>query len=856
MSTPDPDKTARVESDARFTPRPRGPVSQFAPGTIVAGRYRIASILGSGGMGEVYRADDTKLDQPVALKFLPARLARDPLLLSRLHDEVRLGRLIAHPNVCRIYDIVDWEGAHFVAMEFVDGEDLSRLLKRIGRIAHDKAVDIARGIAAGLMAAHAKGILHRDLKPANIMIDSRGEARIMDFGLALAAGEDDGMLSGTPAYMAPELLDRQPATVQSELYALGLVMYELFTGKRAHSAHTLPERIREITSEIATPSSVIRDIDPAVERVILRCLHHDPAQRPRSAREVIDALPGGDPLAAAMAAGETPSPRIIAAAGTAGTLKPVVAWTLLGTIVAVLIGLLGLARHEHFLEMIGMSEPPEVQAARATEMLEKLGIPKQPFSSEGFEEHIGYYAWIFANDTSRQRWQRLARGLPVLTFWLRQESEPLINTKPGDAPQALLNEPPIHLPGAVRVEVDPRGRLYSLTAIPASDWKPRTLNWKALLDAAGLGNAALTPIAPRNPPPAFADARMAWKGAHPEDGTPIRVEAAAYRGVPVHFRIHAPWHETGAAQRMPFGGGFAIVLTAILILVLIAGSLLAWRNLKQRRGDRLGAIRVGAVVFFLALATALLTADHEIAIGHEIGIVIASISRALFWGTALSLVYLALEPFVRRRWPDRLIAWARLISSNWRDSMIGRDILIGIAGGLVHSTIVVTSQYLGQAVTGRGALPFSGDLTLLDSIASVLAQIASAIQGGILFGLGMMVLLMLLTMVLRRRAFAVAALFVVTMLAYAAASAEWWMFPLFAINACVLVFLVARFGLLTIAAAQMTFIAVVGVPRPDAANWYTARGLLGVLFILALALWAFRTSLGEQRALGITALDE
>ena len=110
---------------------------------------------------------------------------------------------VSHPNVCRIYDIIDWEGAHFVAMEYVDGEDLSRLLKRIGRIAHDKAVDIARGIAAGLMAAHAKGILHRDLKPANIMIDSRGDARIMDFGLALAAGEDDGETRDPHVWLDP-----------------------------------------------------------------------------------------------------------------------------------------------------------------------------------------------------------------------------------------------------------------------------------------------------------------------------------------------------------------------------------------------------------------------------------------------------------------------------------------------------------------------------------------------------------------------------------------------------------------------------------------------------------------------------
>src|SRR4051794_26106191 len=246
MTTPARDASEdlplRVDS-TRTDPLSNGQ-SRLAPGTIVAARYRISSLLGSGGMGEVYRADDLKLGQAVALKFLPAALAHHSVLLANLHDEVRLGRQVSHPNVCRIYDIADWNATHFVAMEFVDGEDLARLLRRIGRLPHDKAIDIARGIAAGLAAAHAKGILHRDLKPANVMIDSHGDARITDFGLALPAGDDqEGQLVGTPAYMAPELLRGEPATIQSDLYALGLVMYELLTGHRAHAAKTLPDRI-------------------------------------------------------------------------------------------------------------------------------------------------------------------------------------------------------------------------------------------------------------------------------------------------------------------------------------------------------------------------------------------------------------------------------------------------------------------------------------------------------------------------------------------------------------------------------------------------------------------------------------
>ncbi|HEX2061280.1 MAG TPA: serine/threonine-protein kinase, partial [Thermoanaerobaculia bacterium] len=469
MTTPagDPDKTAVFDSDERVTPRARRSAEQFAPGTIVAERYRIASILGAGGMGEVYRADDIKLDQPVALKFLPARLAHDPLLLGRLHDEVRLGRQIAHPNVCRIYDIVEWNGAHFVAMEYVDGEDLSRLLRRIGRIASDKAVDITRGIAAGLMAAHAKGILHRDLKPANIMVDSRGDARVMDFGLALAAGEDDGTISGTPAYMAPELLEGQQATIQSDLYALGLVMYELFTGKRAHNVRTMPERIRD-TSDILTPSSVIRDIDPAVERIILRCLSHDPAQRPRNAREVIESLPGGDPLAAALAAGETPSPRIVAAAGAEGSLRPRAAWALAGTIALLLAGFLALRRESSFTKYLPMELSPDVLHQRAREILQDLGIPAGGASVRSFDEPVAYSAWLIGQ-RGPEKWERMRNGPAALFYRLELGI---------DARQSYVMPRFANAPGWTAIEVDTQGRLFHLLAAPADDARPRPLDWR------------------------------------------------------------------------------------------------------------------------------------------------------------------------------------------------------------------------------------------------------------------------------------------------------------------------------------------------------------------------------------------
>jgi serine/threonine-protein kinase len=153
---------------------------RFLPGRLIAGRYRIIALLGKGGMGEVYRADDLTLGQAVAMKFLPDEAARDEGLLDRFRNEVRIARRVSHPNVCRVYDVGDVEGQTFFTMEYVDGEDLASLLRRIGRLPPDKALEIARQLCAGLAAAHAKGVLHRDLKPANVMLDGRGQVVITD----------------------------------------------------------------------------------------------------------------------------------------------------------------------------------------------------------------------------------------------------------------------------------------------------------------------------------------------------------------------------------------------------------------------------------------------------------------------------------------------------------------------------------------------------------------------------------------------------------------------------------------------------------------------------------------------------
>ncbi len=321
VSTPPP---------APHTPASNGPSSRtshpstthsagrFAPGQILGGRYRIVALLGKGGMGEVYRADDLALEQPVALKFLPESLSDNENALARFRNEVRMARQVSHPNVCRVYDLGETAGLYFLSMEYVDGEDLGSLLRRIGRLPPDKALEIARQLCAGLGAAHAKGVLHRDLKPGNVMLDGRGQVLLTDFGLAGLSGQIDGaeVRNGTPAYMAPEQLAGQEVTIRSDIYSLGLVLYEVFTGKLPYESATLADLIQAQKQDApVSPSTLVRELDPAIERVILRCLQSKAANRPASAMAVAAALPGGDPLAAALAAGETPSPEMVAEAG-------------------------------------------------------------------------------------------------------------------------------------------------------------------------------------------------------------------------------------------------------------------------------------------------------------------------------------------------------------------------------------------------------------------------------------------------------------------------------------------------------------------------------------------------------------
>ena len=251
----------------------------FAPGEVFAGRYRMVERIGSGGMGDVWRADDLVLETAVALKLIHSA---SPAARERIFNEVRLARQITHPAVCRVFDVGEAEGVIFFSMELIRGEDLAALLRRVGRLPPEKVVDIGRQLCAGLAAAHAQGVLHRDLKPANVLIDNDGFVRISDFGIAIPRTEADRhSFTGTPAYMAPE--QRTPGMAVSErtdVYALGLVLYDLLVGRARpasgegrHAAAALPRRL-------------LTNVDPQLDRLIMPALSPDPNDRPSSVLEM------------------------------------------------------------------------------------------------------------------------------------------------------------------------------------------------------------------------------------------------------------------------------------------------------------------------------------------------------------------------------------------------------------------------------------------------------------------------------------------------------------------------------------------------------------------------------------------
>ena len=828
---------------------------RFLPGTMLAERYRILGRLGKGGMGEVYRANDLRLGQTVALKFLPETMTQDPAMLARFYNEVRIARQVTHPNVCRVFDIGEVDGQPFLSMQFVDGEDLASLLLRIGRLPADKAVEMSRRLCAGLAAAHTQGVLHRDLKPANIMIDGRGQVIITDFGLSGLAGEITGaeIRSGTPANMSPEQLAGREVTQKSDIYSLGLVMYEMFTGKRAFEAETLAElvRLRE-ESKPTEISSHARDVDPAVERIILRCLDPDPANRPASALAVSAALPGGDPLAAALAAGETPSPEMVAAAGAQEGFRPLFA---LATFVAILLALavnVIVDSRESLAGMMNFELPPEALAVQAHKTIQQFGYGQSTVDRAWTFDYYGTYLRYMKDHSKNIDWPALANGQPsLILFSYRESPVPLEPKEISQLGRVKEDDPVPQISGMAYVSMDLAGRLLRFHAVPLQvDTSPapqQPPDPAPLFAAAGLDLKSFQPATPQWTPLAATDARAAWTGAFPgRPDNPIRIEAAWWHNKPVYFHIIGAWTRP---SRMPSTAGNSrndFVWSALTIGCLFFAILMAWRNLRLGLGDRQGALRLAAFAFTVTLIVFLLKAHFgSLSWGYEL--FTESIGNSLWFGAQIWIAYIALEPVVRRFWPRTLITWTRVLAGRWRDPLVSRDILIGLLVGLGYDLVFAATNAIDMR---SGDSPPAG--TYLDTLLGIRPALSVVIQRigvGLIASLLFFLLFFLLRIILRKEWLAAIAFTLFFVIPRGVNTS----YPITTIPASILVYGMIVFMLLRCGVLSLVVTIFITDLVPEIAfttnfsAWYATGTVLLIALVAALAAFAFKNALGGQK---------
>src|ERR1700735_866366 len=356
-------------------------------------RYEILGEAGHGSMGNVYKARDRETGEIVALKLLKPEIASDHAMMERFKNELLFARKITHKNVCRMHEFNRVGGVAYTSMEFVEGESLRSVLSRFGGLQQRKAVDLALQISSGLKEAHAQGIVHRDLKPENIMVDAHGNVKIMDFGIARsmeAATRLTGSMVGTPQYMAPEQVAGKPVDYRTDIYSLGLILYEMFTGTPAFQAdNPVAVALKHMQEEAVPPPQIDPAIPAYIERTILKCLLKEPANRFQSIAQLEQALDGSEAknLAAVAAPARTANaqrvvsapvriatPSITAAATQRKGPSPVVWIVLIAVIVLGAFGILRGLANARSADLI----PPARLPAPAPPEIAYLSSPPKP----------------------------------------------------------------------------------------------------------------------------------------------------------------------------------------------------------------------------------------------------------------------------------------------------------------------------------------------------------------------------------------------------------------------------------------------------------------------------------------------
>ncbi|HYM26198.1 MAG TPA: protein kinase, partial [Vicinamibacterales bacterium] len=652
-------------------------------------------------------------------------------------------------------------------------------------------------------------------------------------------------------------------TTQSDIYALGLILFEVFTGKRAFDAKTMADLIKQHEDgNITTPSSVVHDLDPAVERVIMRCLEKDPLKRPASAIVVAAALPGANPLADALAAGETPSPELLAAAAEEEALPLGRGLVVLAAIVGGLLVYAGVAWHASLVGHVPLDKPAAVLIDRAQAISRTFGYTDTPVDwAFGTSAANDYLDWLVVHDRTPHRWDVLSRGTPAALFlWYRASPRPMTPLLPFSI---RPNDPPLNDTSMRIVVVDTLGRLQEFHAVPPQ-FEPdagasHSADWSAAFSAAGLDMRAFAPAEPQWTPRDFADARVAWTGTLPErPDLPVRVEAASYRGRPVSFTIVAPWSRPTRQQpRRPSRADGWINASAVVgVCALFVGAMVLARiHLRENRDDRRGAARLILYVLIAGFIDWIVSGHHVSDVNLQFGSLYRSAGGELTTAAIIGVMYVALEPYVRRLWPDGLLGWSRLLTGHVKDSRVGRDLLAGLALGVATAGVDVAKVRLLPLLGYAAPMPiFGGELDVIMQPMGVISGWIELSFRALEASLLIVLLFVVIRLLTRSARLSAILLFIVLSLVNTNNTASSstpliWIFPL--LSGALMTVTALRFGLLPLAASSFAANVLTRAPMTlDVGEWYAAPSNWTMLALSALAAFAFYAARAGQPLFG------
>ena len=544
--------------------------------------------------------------------------------------------------------------------------------------------------------------------------------------------------------MSPEQKARREVTTRSDIYALGLVLHEMFTGKRRSESHS-------------NPSDLVKDLDPGIEQIRLRCGDDDPRGRPARLLAVAIALPGGDPLAAALAAGETPSPELVAASEVKEGFTPRTA--VLCFVAAVLATLLGafISKRSDLLNHLPTPIPSDGLAFRAQDVLKTAGYADlPPYSAYGFE-CCDLEAKASAERLEANRRDEILESHrpPVMSFWYRRRRTvmvvmPLVTSPMSVAGAMTASNPPETKPGTLLLWLDLLGRMTLLHARPAAVRQLRG----PLLRQSGVGSstppgldlARFTPVPPERVPSMAIDSRHAWTGTYGGRRTEIvRVEAASFQGRLVFFEVGGTAASTPAALP-PRAAFIPIAFLSLIIGCLVTTALVAGRNARLGRTDRRGGTGLAGFVFVLVMLQWAVGANH-LADAVEIIHLVAALMQAAFWSGLIWLFYVAIEPYVRRNWPESLISWNRLQSGQFRNPLVASHILAGVTAGLVFERVVLLG---GWAFLSSSLFAFPDVGLQLAATPVNLSRMFVGLRQSLFLGMFLLIFVVLIRLVSRR----------------------------------------------------------------------------------------------------------